>query len=188
MSKGSKRPGWRTVEARYKRISRDLQAAAEAARAASIGPCGTFTGLTRAHYRELYPEAIATAQARNRDAAKFPDWALCDRCGNSSVALLTPRADGGWSTICRACITLDDRWFCGKFPCGLVYADRAIEVHGDYKRVAFLPYSSLELEIDDPNSPLIERVKADAAAMQARRGQPYQIAGNMTITLGDKHV
>ena len=61
-------------------------------------------------------------------------------------------------------------------------------MHGDYKRVAFLPYSTLELDIDDPNSPLIERVKADAAAMQARRGQPYQIAGNMTITLGDKHV
>jgi hypothetical protein len=77
------------------------------------------------------------------------------------------------------------RMFAGCYPCGIVYADRFVEVAGDYKRVAFLPYSTLNLEIDDPKSPILEQVKADAAQYVA--GQPFQVAGNYRIILGEKN-
>ena len=163
MSKGSKRPGWRTVEARYKRIGRELHAAAEAERKRKLLVIPA-------------PSAVnAVADANNR-ARATKSVAICVRCARNPATFTAHAGNGSWDAICRACITLDDRWYCGKFPCGLVYADRAIEVHGDYKRVAFLPYSSLVLEIADPNSPLIERVKSDAAALQARRGQVFAIS------------
>ncbi len=40
----------------------------------------------------------------------------------------------------------DQRIFIGIYPAGIVYADRTVEVDGDYARLAFLPYSTLELE------------------------------------------
>jgi hypothetical protein len=77
-----------------------------------------------------------------------------------------------------------DRVFIGCYPCGLVYADTQIEVHGDYKRIAFLSYSTLKLEVDDPKSPVLWVVLEDAAKMQARKGESFPIAGNMSVTLG----
>ena len=74
--------------------------------------------------------------------------------------------------------------FVGCFPTGLVYCDRQIEVNGDYKRIAYLNYGTLKLEIDDPKSPLLPLVQEDAARMQARRGELFAIAGNMSVTLG----
>jgi hypothetical protein len=80
----------------------------------------------------------------------------------------------------------DHRIFSGFFPCGIVYADRHNEVAGDYKRLAFLPYTTLTLEIerDCPDS-LRKQIERDAATFQARRGERQQIAGNMSITLGE---
>ena len=37
--------------------------------------------------------------------------------------------------------------FIGVFPCRISYADRHHEEHGDYKSLAFLPYSSLVLKL-----------------------------------------
>lgn len=171
MSKGSKRPGWKVIRDRHNRIGRELRAAAEAERKRNP-PKSSQCAVT----------AVASANSRAR-SLKSND--LCVRCARNSATFTAPATNGSWDAICRPCTTLDDRWFCGMYPCGLVYADRGIEEHGDYKRVAFLSYRTLVLEIDDPSSPLLERVRADAAAVQARRGQPYQVAGNMTITLGE---
>lgn len=82
----------------------------------------------------------------------------------------------------------DDRLFIGVFPCGISYADRKVEEHGDYKRLAFLPYSSLDLEWfkDCPES-LRGRIIADASKIQARRGEDFQISAvGQTIRLGEK--
>jgi hypothetical protein len=81
---------------------------------------------------------------------------------------------------------MEDRLFIGVYPTGIVYADRTREVRGDYARLAYLPFSSLELEIM-PNCPqgLRDQIIADAAAIQARRGEQYRIsAAGQTITLG----
>jgi hypothetical protein len=82
----------------------------------------------------------------------------------------------------------DERLFIGVFPCGISYADRKVEEHGDYKRLAFLPYSSLELEWFKgcPES-LRGRIIADAAKIQARRGEDFQISAvGQKIRLGGK--
>ncbi len=81
--------------------------------------------------------------------------------------------------------TETDRLFAGLYPCGIVYADRHREKHGDYARLAFLPYASLVLDVEKDCPPqLAERIRKDAAQIQAKRGQPFRIAGNMIITLG----
>lgn len=82
--------------------------------------------------------------------------------------------------------TTSDRLFIGTYPCGLVYADRATEAHGDYKRLAFLPYSTLKLEMEkDCPTDLQARILAHAATLQAKRGEQYQVSTcGQTVTLG----
>lgn len=75
--------------------------------------------------------------------------------------------------------------FSGVYPTGIMYADRCREVHGDYKRVAFLFFDTLEFRIDDPDSPLLALAKKDAARIIARRGEQYRTSGSgQTVTLG----
>lgn len=79
-----------------------------------------------------------------------------------------------------------DPLFAGVFPCGIAYADKRREKHGDWMKVAFLPYSSLELEIRDPASDLLPRIRKDAAKIQARRGEPFEIDScGQTVVLGE---
>jgi len=80
----------------------------------------------------------------------------------------------------------DKRIFAGCFPTGIVYADTKHETNGDYTRLAYLNYRTLELEIEK-NCPraLAEEIRADAATIQAKRGERFAIAGNMSITLGE---
>ena len=84
--------------------------------------------------------------------------------------------------------TTKNRLFIGIYPCGIVYADKGREVSGDYARLAFLPYRELVVgfEPDCPAAfkPLIE---ADAARMQARRGERFEldVCGSSSAVLGD---
>lgn len=69
-----------------------------------------------------------------------------------------------------------ERLFIGVYPTGISYADRSQEEHGDYKSVAFLPYDTLELEVRDPDSPLLAEVRADAAKLKARKGELFAVS------------
>ncbi|MBZ0158418.1 MAG: hypothetical protein K8I29_19645 [Alphaproteobacteria bacterium] len=92
-----------------------------------------------------------------------------------------------WIFKCEI-IDILDRLFIGKFPAGLVYADREREEHGDYKRLAFLPYDTLELEIY-PGCPveLRERIIKDASTLLARAGEHYPVStSGQTVLLGSK--
>jgi hypothetical protein len=79
-----------------------------------------------------------------------------------------------------------DPLFIGLFPAGVSYADRTAEKDGDYKRLAFLPYDTLALEIQkDCPLELRHRIVEDAKTIQARRGQPFRISTcGQTVTLG----
>jgi hypothetical protein len=80
-----------------------------------------------------------------------------------------------------------DRLFAGIYPTGIVYADRAREVDGDYLRVAFLPFSTLQLEWAPGTHPieLREAVERDAADVIAQRGQQFQVStAGQTVILG----
>src|SRR5262245_36376077 len=82
--------------------------------------------------------------------------------------------------------TMQDRIFIGVYPGGIVYADRKVERNGDYKRLAFLAYSTLELKIErDCPKKLRPIIEAFAAGVQARRGEAFAIsASGQTVILG----
>lgn len=70
-------------------------------------------------------------------------------------------------------LRLSPRLFMGVYPCGIVYADRGVNEGGDYARVAFLPFATLEIEWKRPTSPLRELVVRAAAELQAQRGELF---------------
>lgn len=73
--------------------------------------------------------------------------------------------------------TDDPRLFMGVYPCGIVYADRWHEVAGDYRRLAFLPYNTLRLDLEGTCPEFLAAViKADAATYEARKGQTFKTA------------
>lgn len=77
--------------------------------------------------------------------------------------------------------------FVGVFPAGISFADRRVEVRGDYKAVAFLSYATLKLEIKKGCNPdLIEEITAKAKEIQDRRGERYPVDGcGHTVLLGE---
>ncbi len=78
-----------------------------------------------------------------------------------------------------------ERLFCGVFPEGFSWADRAKQEHGDYKKVAFLSFRDLKFTVCDPASPLLATVKREAAKLQARRGERFETsASGQGVTLG----
>lgn len=76
--------------------------------------------------------------------------------------------------------------FIGVYPPGLVYADRSREVAGDYATLGFLSYETLKLELlSDCPEPFIPFIQADARAMEAKRGQEFEVStSGQTILLG----
>lgn len=73
------------------------------------------------------------------------------------------------------------------YPTGIVYADRTRDdpATRDYKRLAYLNYASLELDLEpDLKGDLLNHVIASAAKIQAMKGQSFQIAGNASVILG----
>lgn len=80
-----------------------------------------------------------------------------------------------------------DRLFIGIFPAGIAYADRHREEHGDYKRVAFLPFASLVLKPSRNASPeLLQAAREHAATIQARKGERFTVSGcGQYIILGE---
>jgi hypothetical protein len=80
------------------------------------------------------------------------------------------------------------RLFAGIYPTGIVYADKSREVDGDYMRVAFLPFSTLELEWEavQTDAAMREEIQQDAGRVIARRGEQYPVsASGQTVTLGN---
>jgi hypothetical protein len=77
------------------------------------------------------------------------------------------------------------RIFIGCYPTGLVYSDRWVEKDGDYKRLAYLNYGTLKLEIQkDCPGKLADEIIAHSKTM--KRGESFQIAGNLAVTLGSE--
>lgn len=83
-------------------------------------------------------------------------------------------------------IPLSERVFVGTYPEGILYADRVVEEHGDYKRIAFLSYSTLKLSLSRECSPdIAQYIQSHAKALQDRKGEHYQVsASGQTVELG----
>jgi hypothetical protein len=79
---------------------------------------------------------------------------------------------------------MDDRVFVGVYPAGLVYSDRKREKHSDYAKLAFLPYSTLKLEVEK-DCPKDLRAQIERHAAQYKPGQVLQVStAGQTVTLG----
>jgi|SRR5215213_1063655 len=77
------------------------------------------------------------------------------------------------------------------FSTGLIYADRTRDDPRtqDYKRLAYLNYASLQLDLEpDCKGELADYVKTEAAKIQAMKGELFSIAGNMKVILGSEAV
>ena len=73
--------------------------------------------------------------------------------------------------------TNPDRLFIGVYCTGIVYADRKIEEHGDYRRVGFLPYDTLVFQPHKvADKGLLDQARRHAATIQAKRGEKFQIS------------
>jgi hypothetical protein len=84
--------------------------------------------------------------------------------------------------------TNEERLFIGVFPAGIVYADRHNEVAGDYKRLGFLSFATLKLDVERScPADLRKRIELDAAATQAKRGQTMTVSTcGQTVMLGSR--
>lgn len=80
-----------------------------------------------------------------------------------------------------------ERLFIGIYPAGIVYADRAKEEHGDYRKIAFLPYDTLSLVVYVPGHDLLPDVETHAAIIAKRKGKKFATdkCGHY-VTLGRK--
>ena len=80
----------------------------------------------------------------------------------------------------------NDRIFSGVYPTGIVWADRYKEEHGDYKKLAYLNFGTLKLEIQkDCPEELLKIIKTEAKEIQDKKGEQYQIStSGQKITLG----
>lgn len=79
-----------------------------------------------------------------------------------------------------------DRIFAYIAATGVVYTDRRTIVDGDYKRLGFLPFRTLEPDLeDDCPETLATTIRGRMARIQARRGETYQVStAGQTVTLG----
>jgi hypothetical protein len=82
--------------------------------------------------------------------------------------------------------SVGDRLFIGIFPGGISYADRFREEHGDYKKLAFLPYDTLRIKWYETSRPaLVAEIIKHAASILERRGQDFEVSAcGQTVRLG----
>ena len=82
---------------------------------------------------------------------------------------------------------MSNRLFIGIFPAGISYADRHREEDGDYAKLAFLPYDTLQLTVyEGCPAELRTEIEADAVTIQSRRGEQFQISSSQCVTLGSR--
>lgn len=82
---------------------------------------------------------------------------------------------------------INERLFIGVMGGGISYADRKREKHGDYMKLATLPFRSLVLEWSGNPMPAAVRtaIEKHARSIQKRRGEQYPVSSSgQTVTLG----
>ena len=81
-----------------------------------------------------------------------------------------------------------ERLFIGSYPTGYLYSDRDRDDPRtrDYRRLAFLPFSTLKLEWSNEDVPALNAaIRAHAAGIIAKRGQQHEVDScGHTVILG----
>lgn len=80
----------------------------------------------------------------------------------------------------------DHRLFIACHAAQIAYCDCLAEEHGDYVKIAALPYRSLELEIYKPDHELLPQIQSHASVIIAKRGERFQVStSGQTVVLGE---
>jgi hypothetical protein len=79
---------------------------------------------------------------------------------------------------------LIDRIHRGYYPCAVVWWDNGREKNGDYLTLAMMSYRTLVLKFEKECNPEAREIITQQAK-EYKAGNPLQIAGNCTITLGE---
>jgi len=80
---------------------------------------------------------------------------------------------------------MQDRIFSGMYPTGIVWSDREVIEYNDYKRLAFLSYATLTLDIEsDCPDFLRNEIIADAKRFQDKKGEYIEYMSGQKILLG----
>lgn len=123
---------------------------------------------------------------------EFPDLALATTNWQGKVTTALFKALGIKqprlkTAMLRALMDMEDVVGQYLYPTGIVYADKTRDdpATQDYKRLAYLNYASLQLDLEgDLKGELRAYVISEAAKIQGMRGQSFQIAGNASVILG----
>jgi len=155
---------------------------------------GTFvtggSGVSARRHRALDRQIERTVSLAHRAVKARGDLTLLERM---YIAWQDGRID--WqersirkrvTKVKKPAMTTEEALFIGNYPAGIVYANRARDVGGDYQRCGFLSYGTLELDIeDDCPARLRPLIKAHASDLQARDGESYQVSAvGQTVELG----
>ena len=159
-------------------------------RTASISVPNMLYSDIRQWYWKLIPQGsgvIATVAAREVDG----QWVIDDDLHNAPQwvkdgAKIRLEKMVAWLDGYKRKQIVNDRLFIGVLATGIGYFDRWEEEDGDYKRLAILFFSDLNLDLRDDCPPELKTIiEDDAASIQARRGEQYQVSGSgQMITLG----
>lgn len=120
--------------------------------------------------RRLGSTLVAWAPSRSRSQTSVP-----------SVRLTSSQIEREVGDVVEGSHPVAQRLFVGVYPTGIVYADRQRERHGDYLRLAFPPFRTLELEWEsDVLVPLglSEEIIRHARHLQVRRGEAYEVSSS----------
>jgi hypothetical protein len=114
------------------------------------------------------------------DAGYYHNW-VCKECGKENFELISDCFERGDA--------VNDRIFKGNYPTGIIYADRDVPDIKDFKRLAYLNYSTLVLDIEkDCPEELTHDIIEDAKKIQSRKGEFYQISTcGQGVTLGEPY-
>jgi hypothetical protein len=95
--------------------------------------------------------------------------------------------DASVEKVINEWLYFNSRLFSGVFPTSIVYADKYKEVHGDYKRCAYLNFKTLVLDIEkDCPEVLKTLIIKDAGEIQAKKGENFQVSFcGQSVKLGE---
>jgi hypothetical protein len=154
------------------------------------GELAPVDGVDLAKHQADIERTFTTWLARYKE---FPEAALATTKWGGKVTKALFKALGinqprTKAAMMRSLMDLNDVVGQYLYPTGIVYADRTRDDPStkDYKRLAYLNYASLNLDLEpDLKGELLNYVLAEAAKIQEMKGQTFQIAGNASVVLGE---
>jgi len=135
---------------------------------------GFLSEAKKHRYIDIYPECSCKHIIGKMSYSNKP---LLTSAGQRQVVRIEKDGQVFWSRY--------ENLFIGMFPTGIVYADKRKCKGGDYKRIAHLSFTTLDITVYDEGNDLMPLVMEDVEGYLEKRGQEIEISSSgQTVTLG----